>query len=83
MIKTTETKMPSFYVKIHTKHQSRHTGHHTLIMHSLTLPVSMQACMQLNHLQTRHITWWSCFYPYFRSELSHADNHRSYDWKSV
>jgi len=37
MIKTIETKMPSSCVKIHTKHQSRHTGHQTLIMHSLTL----------------------------------------------
>jgi len=44
MIKTTETKMPSFSVKAHTKHQSRHTGYHTLIMHSPTLPVNMRAC---------------------------------------
>ena len=36
--------MPSFCAKIHTKHQSRYTGHHTLIMHSLTLPVNMRAC---------------------------------------
>jgi len=36
--------MPSSCVKIHTEHQSRHIGHHTLIMHLLTLPVSMRAC---------------------------------------
>jgi len=38
--------------------------------------------MQLNNPETRHSTCWSCYHPYFRSELSHADSHRSYDCMS-